>query len=471
MRCLIWFKEDLRVDDNTALYHATLAATDGVVAIYVISPQAWKQHDVAACRVDFTLRNLKVLSQRLAKLNIPLLVREARTEKEVPDILFYVASLLKIDALYCNQQYELDEARRDLKVEALCKQNQIKFFSYMDQTILAPGDVLTAKNNYFTVFTPFKNAWLKRFAQQIMHVLPTPKKQKQLNLSGDEIPETIAGFNSNIATELWPAGEVHAQQRLQGFVETKIAEYAKQRDFPIIDGTSQLSPYLAAGIISPRQCLQAALQANQFKLTSGNAGILTWMSELIWREFYKHVLHNFPRVSMHRAFKLQTEELQWNNDSEVFKAWCEGKTGYPIVDAAMRQLHQIGWMHNRLRMLVAMFLVKDLWIDWRWGEKYFMQNLIDGDLAANNGGWQWAASTGTDAVPYFRIFNPITQSKKFDPNGDFIRRFCPELSALDKNMIHDPDGQLRKKINYPQMIVDHKVARERALKHFKKLGQ
>lgn len=470
MRSLIWFREDLRVDDNTALYHAARAATDGVFAIYVISSQAWRKHDVAACRVDFILRNLRALSQNLTKLNIPLLIREAKTEKQLPELILDVIKELKVDALFYNQQYELDESRRDLKIETLCKQNRIKCFSYLDQTILAPDDVLTAKNNYYTVFTPFKNAWLKKFSQQVMYVLPPPKKQKKYDVDSDEVPKVISGFDSNIASEYWLAGEEYAQYCLRDFIKNKITAYARQRDLPAIDGTSQLSPYLAAGIISPRQCLQAALEANQFSLTNGNVGILTWINELIWREFYKHVLHNFPRISMHHAFKLQTEKLQWSNDHQIFKAWCEGKTGYPIVDAAMRQLNQTGWMHNRLRMLVAMFLVKDLWIDWRWGEKYFMRHLIDGDLAANNGGWQWAASTGTDAVPYFRIFNPITQSKKFDPDGDFIRRFCPELSTLDKNMIHEPDSALRKKIHYPEKVVDHKVAREKALKHFKALS-
>jgi len=470
MRCLIWFREDLRCNDNNALYHAARSAKQGLIAVYIISKQAWRTHDLSPARIDFMLRSLHSLSENLASLNIPLLIRHTASDREIPQLLIKTMTEFDVQALYYNQQYEIDEARRDLKVEKLCKQNQIQVFSYTDQVILAPGEVLTAKNDYYTVFTPFKNAWIKCFAQQVMHVLPKPKKQLKLEIISDSLPDKIDGFNSTqLAPELWPTGESYALARLENFTSEKIRNYAQQRDFPSLDGTSQLSPYLANGIISPRQCLQAALEANQYQLATGNTGIVTWINELIWREFYKHILHAFPRISMHRAFKLATEKIPWDNNHKNFSAWCEGKTGYPLVDAAMRQLKQIGWMHNRLRMITAMFLVKDLLIDWRLGEKYFMQNLIDGDLSANNGGWQWAASTGTDAVPYFRIFNPITQSEKFDPEGIFIRRYCPELESLDNKTIHNPPLELRKKLNYPAMIVDHAKARIRTLQAFKKI--
>lgn len=472
MRCLHWFREDLRIADNTALHHAARVADNGVVAVYIISPQDWQAHDTAACRVDFILRNLEILSAELKRLHIPLLIRHAKTAEEISQLLLKLAHETAVDALYFNQQYEIDEARRDQKVEALLRANKIPVFSYTDQVILAPGEVLTATGNYYTVFTPFKNNWLKQISKQKYTVLASPKIQAEVTIASDAVPTQVAGFASAIPAALWPAGEKHAQQRLQKFISDKVQDYAKQRDFPNIDGTSKLSPYLSAGVISPRQCLHAAMEANHGHVTSGKSGILTWINELIWREFYKHILYAFPRVSMSRAFKRETEVLWQHNNAEFFAAWQAGQTGYPLVDAAMRQLKQIGWMHNRLRMIVAMFLTKNLWIDWRWGEKYFMQNLIDGDLAANNGGWQWAASTGTDAVPYFRIFNPITQSQKFDPQGLFIRHYCPELAGLDDKAIHEPyacKNLFSQALIYPHPIVDLKKTRAHALKAFKTL--
>lgn len=471
MPSLMWFREDLRIHDNTALYHATHSKQQSVIALYIISSRAWQLHDIASCRVDFILRNLKILSESLHKLNIPLLIRQVDSDQAIPDVILNISQTFNIHAIYCNQQYELDEARRDLAVETLCRKNHIAFFSYTDQVILAPGEVLTAQHNYYSIFTPFKKAWLQQLSQQTLHIFPAPNKQTALEVTSDQVPTKITGFEITINPTLWPAGETVAQQRLQQFINDKITHYDTQRDLPALTGTSQLSPYLTTGVLSPRQCLQAALAANKNQLSTGNSGILTWINELIWREFYKHILHSSPRVSMHQAFKLETEQLKWRNNAKQFDAWCEGKTGYPLIDAAMRQLNQMGWMHNRLRMLVAMFLVKDLWIDWRWGEKYFMQHLIDGDLAANNGGWQWAASTGTDAVPYFRIFNPITQSEKFDPDSEFIRRYCPELASLDNKIIHNPPSLLRQQLNYPPMLVDHAEARNHALQQFKNLSQ
>jgi len=287
-----------------------------------------------------------------------------------------------------------------------------------------------------------------------------------LGIKSSTIPEKISGFSSDINPRLWPAGEKQADQRLDKFITEKLFDYDKQRDFPAITGTSRLSPYLAAGMISARQCFQAALIENKQQLDSGNKGALTWMSELIWREFYKTILMAAPRVSMNRPYKISADKIKWDFNQKQFDAWKEGRTGYPLIDAAMRQLKQTGWMHNRLRMIVAMFLVKNLFFDWRLGETYFMSQLIDGDLAANNGGWQWCASTGTDAAPYFRIFNPITQSKRFDPEGTFIRQYCPELSLLDNKVIHEP---YRKPIflNYPKPIIELNTKRSKVLAAYK----
>ena len=265
----------------------------------------------------------------------------------------------------------------------------------------------------------------------------------------------------------WPAGENEAIKRLHQFLDKKVLDYSKNRNDPILDGTSRISPYLALGIISPKRCILEALKINNFEFTSGNIGITKWIDEIVWREFYKNIMHSFPKVSKGQPFQDYSNKIKWRHNEEEFNAWKQGKTGFPIVDAAMRQLHQEGWMHNRLRMIVAMFFTKNMLHDWRLGETYFMQNLIDGDFASNNGGWQWSSSTGTDAAPYFRIFNPITQSTNFDKEGSFIKKYVPELKDLDKSVIHNPPKEHRKYCNYSEPILDLKESRLRAIEAFK----
>jgi deoxyribodipyrimidine photo-lyase len=269
----------------------------------------------------------------------------------------------------------------------------------------------------------------------------------------------------------WPAGENAASDHLERFLRFRGRHYQRQRDFPNVRGTSELSPYLALGMISYRQCLQAVMSENDGHLADGDAGLTTWVNELIWREFYQHVAVGFPQVCRYQPFQEHTRDLAWRDDDEGFAAWCEGRTGYPIVDAAMRQLVTTGWMHNRLRMVTAMFLSKHLLIDWRRGEAFFMHHLVDGEFCANNGGWQWAASTGTDAAPYFRIFNPTTQSTRFDPEGAFIAHWLPELASLPAKARHAPPQDMLNPVDYPSPIVDHKAARQRALDAFKALSK
>ena len=287
------------------------------------------------------------------------------------------------------------------------------------------------------------------------------------------MPDAVAGFSGLKRPDLWPAGETAAKSQLETFIAERLGGYKAQRDFPGVNGTSAISPWLAIGAISARQCLDAAAAANAGKLDSGDPGAVHWISELVWREFYKHLIAAFPRLCIGRAFKPETELIRWRDDPDGLAAWKEGRTGVPIVDAAMRQLLQTGWMHNRLRMVSAMFLTKDLFIDWREGEAHFMRHLVDGDLAQNNGGWQWSASTGTDAAPYFRIFNPVSQSRTYDPAGRFIRKFCPELADLDNDAIHEPwklPGLLRGGIDYPPPIVEHSAVRERVIEAFQSIS-
>ncbi len=473
MPSLVWFRADLRVRDNPALHEACRRSGDGVIAVFLLAPLQWHEHDMADIRANFLLRNLHELSADLAALNIPLLVRSAARFSDTTAALLRLAEEHRCEALYFNIEYEVNEARRDEAVRKAFESAGRPVHAFHDHCIIAPGQVRTQQGEAYTVYTPFRKRWTQVFKEEMdFRVLPKPKKQARLAVKADAIPDQVDGFKDFDREDLWPAGEAAARKRLEGFVGKRIGEYAEQRDCPAVAGTSTLSPYLAVGVVSARQCLEAALGANEGRLDAGDKGVTTWINELIWREFYRHLIARFPRLCMNRPFQRDTERLAWHEDEGLFSAWAQGRTGYPIVDAAMRQLLQTGWMHNRLRMVSAMFLTKDLFIDWRRGEKHFMRHLIDGDLASNNGGWQWSASTGTDAAPYFRIFNPASQAKRYDPEGTFIRRFLPELAHAQTAALHDPlrlSEEERRKAGYPAPIVDHAGARAHAIAAFRGL--
>ena len=468
---LIWLRSDLRLRDNTAL--AAAASRGPCVAVYLPSPEQWRDHDDAPCKIDFWLRNLASLSADLDDLNIALLVRDAPRWDQAPQVLVKLCRELNVTAVHVNEEYGLHESRRDAAVAKALTAEGIEFHSHLDQLLFKPGSVLTKTGTYFQVFSQFRKVCYSRLYHSLPSLVATPSRQAPTGITRDPVPTQVAGFAQPgpALRALWPAGELHAQQRLETFVEQHLEDYQHARDFPAKPGTSQLSAYLVAGVVSPRQCLHAALRANQGEWESGNAGAVTWINELLWREFYKHILVGYPRVSRHRAFRPETEALAWRNAPQELQAWKEARTGVPIVDAAMRQLLETGWMHNRLRMVVAMFLTKNLLIDWREGERFFMQHLIDGDLAANNGGWQWSASTGTDAAPWFRIFNPVSQSEKFDSEGLFIKHWLPQLNDLDRHEVHNPnlEGGLFGVADYPAPIVDLGQSRARALAAFRNL--
>jgi len=473
MHQLIWFRSDLRVQDNSAL--AAAMAAGPTIALYLVSPGQWREHDDAPCKVDFWLRNLAALQVKLQQLNVPLLVRHPEFWSEAPRVLDEVCRAHRVACVRVNEEYGIHESRRDRAVAETLASQGVAFESHLDQLLFRPGSVLTRSGGYFQVFGQFRRACYQRLYGELPELLATPAAQAPLPIASDAVPTAVAGFDlpDQARRRIWPAGEIAAQHRLALFAEEHLAGYREQRDFPAIDGTSQLSPYLAAGVLSPRQCLHTALRGNRGEFESGNPGAVAWISELLWREFYKHILVGYPRVSRGRAFRPETEALPWRQAPDELAAWQEGRTGFPIIDAAMRQLCATGWMHNRLRMIVAMFLAKNLLIDWREGERFFMRQLIDGDLAANNGGWQWCASTGTDAAPYFRVFNPLTQSEKFDPNGTFIRHWLPELADLGPRDIHNPAaaGGLFGRPDYPRPIVDLARSRERVLRAFQELPQ
>ncbi|HEK1692374.1 TPA: deoxyribodipyrimidine photo-lyase [Pseudomonas putida] len=470
---LIWLRSDLRVNDNTALSAA--CERGPTVALWLASPGQWQAHDDAACKVDFWLRNLRDLRQSLEGLNIPLLVRRIDTWEQAPQTLLDVCRQHKIEAVHWNDEYGINENSRDQATRALLEASGVQAHSYLDQLLFRPGTVLTRSGDYFQVFSQFKKVCLEHLHRSLPSQAPRVKQQAPVGVASDPIPQHIDGFDkpSRTLSEYWPAGEDEAQARLARFVDETIEDYHHLRDLPAKPGTSQLSAYLAAGVVSPRQCLHAALASNRGEFDSGSTGTQTWINELLWREFYKHILTGYPQVSRHRAFRTHTESLPWRDAPADLEAWEQGRTGFPIIDAAMRQLLHTGWMHNRLRMIVAMFLSKNLLIDWRLGERHFMRHLIDGDLAANNGGWQWSASTGTDAVPYFRIFNPISQSQRFDPQGHFIRHWIPELRGLDEKNVHQPtqNKDLFANNSYHRPIVDLSISRQRALEAFKGLSR
>ncbi|RDB42272.1 deoxyribodipyrimidine photo-lyase [Halomonas sp. DQ26W] len=468
MSCMMmWFRSDLRVQDNTAL--AAAARQGPVVAVFLRCLPQWQGYGHGANKLDFWGRGVAALRDDLAGLNIPLLHRDIESYDQAPSTLLAIARKTGAKELHFNREYALDEQHRDQAVAASFGRAGLNSVAHHDATAFAPGELLTGKGDYFRVFTPFAKAWHRQLSAERLALRDTPRPQSPPAIAADPLPLPPRAQEQSVSARDWPAGADPAADRLERFLRFRGHHYAQQRDVPAVHGTSELSPYLALGMISHRQCLQAVLGENHGRLAEGDVGLVAWANELVWREFYQHVAAGFPRVCRHRAFQRHTEALAWRRDDVGFRAWCEGRSGYPIVDAGMRQLVQTGWMHNRLRMITAMFLSKHLLIDWRRGEAFFLQHLVDGEFCANNGGWQWAASTGTDAAPYFRIFNPTAQSSRFDPDGAFITEFVPELADLPPRARLAPSAEQRAQTGYPAPIVDHKTARLRALEAFKAL--
>ncbi|MEA1079490.1 deoxyribodipyrimidine photo-lyase [Marinobacter qingdaonensis] len=464
MTQLVWFRNDLRVADNAALT-AACKADDPVHACFVVTPEQWQEHDWSPARVQFVIAHANALAEDLAKLGIPMTFLQARRFDDSLEPLTQLCRDQNIARVHFNEEYGVNERRRDKALKQKLDDLDIETCKYRDQTVAPVGDILTQQGEPYSVFTPFSRRWRSWVDETQPTPFPIPKAiadpVKPARL--DEIPDAFR----DAPPALVETGEDAAHHQLEAFLSERAGAYKDDRDFPALDGTSQLSPYLANGVLSGRQCLLAARQAQGM---GGNQdGLTTWISEIAWRDFYVNILYHYPRVSMHRAFKPETESLAWNPPGEQFEAWKEGRTGIPIVDAAMRQLNETGWMHNRLRMVTAMFLTKNLFIDWRLGEAYFMSKLVDGYLASNNGGWQWSASTGTDAAPYFRVFNPVTQSERFDPKGEFVRHWVPELAKLDAKRIHDPSKGGVIPGGYPRPIVDLKESRKEAIAKFQAL--
>ena len=463
MTVICWFRRDLRLSDHTALREAIHSGED-VIPLFIFDPSILHSERLSVPRLKFMLDALKSMSTELHKHQRDLLVRHG----EPLDVLHDLIDEADATALYFNIDYTPYARQRD---ETIREGLSISVKTFHDRLLMAPGDVLKQDGDPYVVYTPFKNKWRKQpnkpsivedYEVVAAHLVDVDGWQN------DGIP-TLADLGHGETIDTPTASESEAQRLLTDWLDAGIAHYDDRRDDlgnpheSPRTGTSFLSPYIRFGIIATRTiywaCREAYAQATK---QAHKDSIGAFVDEIIWHEFYTHILWYFPRVKT-QNFREKYDAVQWSEDAQKLQRWKDGQTGYPVVDAAMRQLKSIGWMHNRARMIVASFLTKHLLIDWREGEKHFMQWLIDGDLAANNGGWQWAAGTGTDAQPYFRIFNPISQSKKYDPDGDYIRRWVPELRDLAAEDIHEPWKLNPPLADYPPPIVEHKEARQAAL--------
>lgn len=427
---IFWFRRDLRLEDNAGLYHA-LKGPDPVIPVFIFDRHILDElEDKADKRVDFIYRQVAYLHQQLQSLGSSLLVYHTTP-------LNAFRKLIKehdITCVYTNRDYEPYATQRDDEVKQFLASKHIAFKSYKDQVIFEKSEVVKDDGTPYTVFTPYSKKWKSLLQPFHLKSYPGLRYRKNFHrLAPVSLPSLQAlGFKKT--GTVFPPAEVD---------QTGISSYDRTRDTPSVEGTSKLGIHLRFGTISIRQLAATANELNE-----------TFLNELIWREFFMMILWHFPRV-INTSFREEYDRIAWRNQSEEFERWCNGTTGYPIVDAGMRELNATGFIHNRVRMITASFLTKHLLIDWRWGEAYFAQKLLDYDLAANNGNWQWAAGCGCDAVPYFRIFSPQRQTEKFDPRGEYIRKWVPELNTFD----------------YPAPMVEHAMARERCLAAFRKALQ
>ena len=457
---LHWFRNDLRLADNRALAEA--CGADVLAPIFVFDERLLAARSMGAPRVRFLRECVAALAERLEARGSRLCVRRGDPRIVIPAL----ARELRADVVTWNRDETPYARRRDAVVRESLRQAGVQVRECLDRTVFDADAVRTREGRPFTVYTPFRRAWWRRFEGD------PPEPAPARRLPGSPARRTAGGLPSAEALgacdfegRLPKAGEEAARRRLRAFLGRDAAHYAKRRDFPALHATSRLSPYLRFGAISIRACFREAREAAADDARAAR-GIAKWLDELVWREFYAAILASFPHV-LRGAFRPEYDRMRWDDDARGYRAWCEGHTGFPFVDAGMRQLRETGWMHNRVRMVVASFLAKDLLMDWRRGERFFLQRLVDGDPASNDGGWQWAASTGTDAQPYFRIFNPVAQGLRFDPDGVYVRRYVPELALLTGATAHEPWKSPGAARHYPARIVDHAERRQEALARYR----
>ncbi len=424
---IFWYRRDLRLNDNAGLYHA-LTSSYPVLPLFIFDTEILdKLEDRTDRRVDFIHQSLEKIQSELVKMGSSLLVKYGKPIEVWQDLI----EEFDIVEVYTNHDYEQYAINRDRKVGEMLNTKGVAFYTFKDQAIFEKNEVLSGSGGAYTIFTPYSRKWKDTVNDFYLKSYPTEKYFNNFLKTEPFRTPTLEQIGFQSTNTIFPTTEIR---------EDLIRKYEELRDIPSIKGTSRLSVHLRFGTISIRKLAQKAIVLNE-----------RWLNELIWRDFYFNILHHFPHVCEGKAFRKEYDRIEWRNNEEEFKRWCEGQTGYPIVDAGMRELNETGFMHNRVRMITASFLIKHLLIDWRWGEAYFASKLMDFDFSANNGGWQWAASSGCDAAPYFRIFNPTSQTQKFDPNLTYIKHWVPEISSFD----------------YPKPIVEHTFARERVLKAYK----
>ncbi len=468
---IVWFRRDLRLADHVALAQAA-RASERVVCAFVLSPDLLRGGELGAPIVSFFFDALADLRANLRERGSDLALLEGDFATELRTL----AKRVGADAVYYNVDYVPAACERDERVTTELRGDGLAVEACLDHVYYGADETLKPDGKPYTVFTPYKRRWLARHDEDPRPPVDSLRASARKFVARDEFSETRAvpepeDYGHARSERYAKGGETQAKTLLAQFFERHAAAYADARNFPAIPGTSHLSPHLRAGTIGIRTCVDAALHARPRAGAGRTTGFDTWLGELVWRDFYQQILMNFPHVAT-EPFLADAKRLKFRDSQADFTAWTRGETGYPIVDAAMIQLETYGWMHNRLRMIVASFFTKDLLLDYRLGERYFDTHLIDSELAANNGGWQWSASTGTDAAPYFRVFNPILQSKKFDSDGAFIKSMLPALAKLDGDALHAPWTLAPLQAasvgfvlgrDYPEPIVDHAMARERAL--------
>jgi deoxyribodipyrimidine photo-lyase len=455
-RVVHWFRRDLRVADNTALYHACREG-DEVLPVYVLS--TWKKHHpwTGAHRQEFLCGCLEALSKNLEALGGRLICRAGHPVTELEKLVRETGS----EAIYFNRGTDPYSRRIQAELQVASQKLGIKICSYNDVTIFDPGEILTRDGRPFRVFTPYAKAW-----HQLEKPAPLPRITRLSTPAAiSSLPTpTLDHWGLRKEGTVIQAGERAAQMRLKNFSNNLLSSYRENRDFPGGQSTSRLSQDLRFGTLSPRTVFSRCREISQELSAAGHQSSATYVNELVWREFFMQILAHFPKV-LNSDFSEEFRDLVWDTNEMAFARWCEGTTGFPIVDAGMRELITTGFMHNRVRMIVAMFLTKDLHIHWRKGEQYFLQQLVDGDIAANNGGWQWSAGTGADAAPYFRIQNPWTQTKRYDSAGAYIKKWLPELRAVDSELFTRPPNEPLAK-GYPLPMIDHARERDKALERF-----
>ncbi len=472
MRGIVWVRRDLRLNDQPALSAACEACSE-VIPLFVFDEPLLQSHVFGSACVNFMLGCLEDLAASLASRGITLQWRRGEPVEEV----VHVARAWKADVVYWNRDYEPAAMNRDRAVQQQLAQIGVIVRTFKDHVVFEAEEVRSATGEPMQRYSAYRARWWTKWQAVQPTVLPVPRLLRAEKAASLPIPSPLPSA-SDLGYEpvtLWiEPGERNAQKRLRRFVEGPIHTYITGRNLPDVDGSSILSPHFRFGTLSARAAVHAALASLAQCRRVSRPDVFIWIDELVWREFFQQVLAAFPRVvdEPFRQVPAPDPRTPGSERDRLYQAWCEGRTGFPIVDAGMRQLNQTGWMHNRVRMIVASFLIKDLRIDWQSGERYFMQRLIDADVAANNGNWQWCASTGTDAMQGYRIFNPLLQSKKFDPKGEYIRKYVPELAAVPTDQIHAPHlmtyedqalAKCRIGIDYPSPIVDHRQARDEYL--------